>query len=279
MEFIKANKDKVIIITIIVITLIASICIIVNYCDHEWEAATCTNPKVCKKCEKTKGEALGHRTTKATCVEASRYKRCKKVIGVPADHEYGEYKVVKEATFEEDGEKERTCSVCGYVEHEKIEKKDKKAYLENILNNGIMSNVKSFKSLCDQNGLALKIITCSYTDADYSQTDPNKTQTGNFSWKYYSDDEKTYDWLINEYNALIKESMELDRKYGTGTEEVDYNTQQYSPDKSIVVLQIKDIDINNNVVVIYVNNDYSSLVKFYEKEGANARPGYISPAF
>lgn len=29
-------------------------------CNHEWKEATCTEPKICEKCDKTEGEALGH---------------------------------------------------------------------------------------------------------------------------------------------------------------------------------------------------------------------------
>lgn len=45
-------------------------------CEHEWEEATCTEPKTCKLCGETEGEALGHDFSKATFFKAGKCSRC-----------------------------------------------------------------------------------------------------------------------------------------------------------------------------------------------------------
>lgn len=119
-------------------------------CDHEWEDATCTEPKTCTLCGKTEGEALGHKWKDATCTEqktctvcgetegkALGHKwedatctepktcsRCKETQGDPAGHKVEEWKVTKEATCSSEGEETGKCTVCGESVTQKIDKKD-----------------------------------------------------------------------------------------------------------------------------------------------------------
>lgn len=37
--------------------------------EHTWSDTTCTEPKICRDCGQTEGEALGHDWTDATCTE------------------------------------------------------------------------------------------------------------------------------------------------------------------------------------------------------------------
>lgn len=66
-------------------------------CNHEWQEATCTEPKTCAKCGATEGEALGH--------------------------DYSEWQITAEPTFSAEGEQEQTCSRCGDVLKEAIPQK------------------------------------------------------------------------------------------------------------------------------------------------------------
>ena len=43
---------------------------------HEWNAATCTTPKICAYCNITKGEAIGHDWREADCFEPKTCTRC-----------------------------------------------------------------------------------------------------------------------------------------------------------------------------------------------------------
>jgi AraC-like DNA-binding protein len=55
--------------------------------EHKWADATCKAPKTCEICGKTEGKV--------------------------ADHQYGDWETVKEATTKEEGEQKKTCKVCG----------------------------------------------------------------------------------------------------------------------------------------------------------------------
>ncbi len=54
---------------------------------HRIAEATCTLPKRCTRCGITYGEALGHDYTEATCLMASTCTRCEAVKGIPLNHE------------------------------------------------------------------------------------------------------------------------------------------------------------------------------------------------
>lgn len=56
------------------ITLVASLCSCA--CRHEWQEATCTEPKTCIKCGETEGEALGHNWKEATVDQPQTCSRC-----------------------------------------------------------------------------------------------------------------------------------------------------------------------------------------------------------
>lgn len=71
-------------------------------CRHDWNAATCEEPKTCRKCELTEGENLGHRWESATCEEPRTCSRCGNTRGFSKGHRWSE------ATCEEP----RICSVC-----------------------------------------------------------------------------------------------------------------------------------------------------------------------
>ena len=104
---------------------------------HDMKAATCTEPATCKRgCGYTEGEALGHdykyETTKEpTCTEKGEYRKyCANGCGEEEiseiealGHEWGEWKVVKEASYTEEGSKKRVCENDeSHVETETIAK-------------------------------------------------------------------------------------------------------------------------------------------------------------
>ncbi|MCX4372862.1 MAG: hypothetical protein OSJ58_13765 [Dysosmobacter sp.] len=73
--------------------------------EHEWQSATCTEPKICAKCGETEGEPLGHDWEEATCVSPKTCQRCGATDGVPAKHTW------KLATCTEP----EICIICGEV--------------------------------------------------------------------------------------------------------------------------------------------------------------------
>ncbi|MBO5323255.1 MAG: endonuclease, partial [Oscillospiraceae bacterium] len=104
-------------------------------CNHNWNDATCAEPKKCSICGETEGEALGHTEVIDTAVaptctatgltEGKHCSVCNEVLVaqdvVPAtNHSYGDWVVTKDATCTETGSKEQTCSACGDVKTEVI---------------------------------------------------------------------------------------------------------------------------------------------------------------
>lgn len=71
-------------------------------CDHEYEDATCTEPKTCEECGKTKGEPLGHNFAAATCTSPATCTVCSATEGMALGHNF------KPATCTAP----QTCSVC-----------------------------------------------------------------------------------------------------------------------------------------------------------------------
>ena len=82
-------------------------------CKHEWQDATCTEPKTCSKCGETEGKALGHDWTVATCTEPKTCSRCGQTEGDSLGHTWSEWTVTREATPTVKGEKKQICSICG----------------------------------------------------------------------------------------------------------------------------------------------------------------------
>lgn len=70
---------------------------------HDWQEATCTEPKTCSKCGETEGEALGHTWKEATCTEPKTCSVCQETEGEALGH------TLSEATYWEAA----VCSVCG----------------------------------------------------------------------------------------------------------------------------------------------------------------------
>ncbi len=79
-------------------------------CKHEWIEATCTEPKTCKLCGATEGEALGHTWEEATCETPKTCSVCGATEGEALGHTW------EEATCETP----KTCSVCGATEGEAL---------------------------------------------------------------------------------------------------------------------------------------------------------------
>ena len=133
------------------ISLLLSFVLVFSLCacciQHEWKAATCTEPKTCAKCGKTEGEPLGHNWEDATCMKPKRWSVCKvtdgeplghtwedatctkpktcsvcgKTEGTPIEHSY-KWETIKEATVVLEGEEKGTCAVCGDTTTRAIDK-------------------------------------------------------------------------------------------------------------------------------------------------------------
>ena len=78
-------------------------------CGHDWQEATCTEPKTCARCHMTEGNPLGHDWKEATCTEPKTCKNCGETEGIALGHDWGEWTVTIPATEDEEGEETRIC--------------------------------------------------------------------------------------------------------------------------------------------------------------------------
>ena len=103
-----------------------------NILGHNWEDATCTDPKACSRCGITEGSPNGHNykaaVTAPTCT-AQGYTthictgcgdRYTDSYTPETDHSYGQWQTVKAATCTADGEKKQSCKHCDSVRTENI---------------------------------------------------------------------------------------------------------------------------------------------------------------
>ena len=64
----------------LMLVLLAVLCVVMlaacGECEHDWEKATCEEPKTCSECGETKGKAKGHEWVDATCEEPKTCSEC-----------------------------------------------------------------------------------------------------------------------------------------------------------------------------------------------------------
>jgi len=87
-----------------VVPLVILLCLLLTGCEckHDWQAADCTTPKTCSKCQATKGEALGHSWADASCTAPKTCSTCNATEGEALAHTW------VDATCHAP----KTCSVC-----------------------------------------------------------------------------------------------------------------------------------------------------------------------
>lgn len=82
-------------------------------CEHEWQEASCTEPKTCTLCEETEGEALGHEWEEALCETPKTCARCGLTEGTALGHNVAEWSVDAASTCSKKGQRSGVCSNCG----------------------------------------------------------------------------------------------------------------------------------------------------------------------
>ena len=85
---------------------------------HDWEDATCEEPKTCSVCAATEGEALGHDWT---------------------------WVIDKEATFEEEGKKHEKCQICNATQNENTT-------IDKLTCNHTMAHTPAAEATCTEDG-------------------------------------------------------------------------------------------------------------------------------
>lgn len=95
------------------VLLMLSLIMIMSGCciSHDWQEATCTEPRTCSKCGQTEGEALGHTWVEATCTEPKTCSVCGATEGEALGH------MLTEANYQEAA----ICEICGATEGEPLQ--------------------------------------------------------------------------------------------------------------------------------------------------------------
>lgn len=75
-------------------------------CEHDWQEASCTTPRLCTLCGEIEGAPAGHKWSEATCSEQSKCTVCGITTGATLPHTW------QEATCTS----AKTCTVCGATE-------------------------------------------------------------------------------------------------------------------------------------------------------------------
>lgn len=94
----------------------------VKTCEHNWNDATCTEPKTCSLCGKTEGDVLEHKWKEATCTEPQTCSLCGETEGNALGHTVSEYEVISEPSCKSEGMEQGVCSLCGEIVKRKIAK-------------------------------------------------------------------------------------------------------------------------------------------------------------
>lgn len=123
-------------------------CGVITVHEHDWQAATCTAPRICSVCDAKDGEPLGHTWSVAACEEPEQCvicgthrhwyssdlghdwelatctvpktcARCGLTDGEPYGHNY-RAEVSAPATCQAEGVLSHVCTRCGYTETEPI---------------------------------------------------------------------------------------------------------------------------------------------------------------
>ena len=92
---------------------------------HDWEDATCTEPKTCKHCGATEGNPLGHLYGPYVKLDAKQHQKvCQRDSShvVKQNHTWDAGKVTKAATTTAEGIKTYTCTECKATKTETIPK-------------------------------------------------------------------------------------------------------------------------------------------------------------
>lgn len=97
---------------VVVGLLVISVCMLLTGCHikHEWQEATCTEPKTCTVGGETKGDALGHTWVEATCTKPKTCNVCGETEGEALGHNWQEATCITP----------KTCSVCRETEGEAL---------------------------------------------------------------------------------------------------------------------------------------------------------------
>lgn len=76
------------ILYLIIFCVLLRACGAITHPSHDWQPATCTEPRTCSTCHTTDGEPLGHDWQPPTCTSPKTCARCGATEGFRSEHQY-----------------------------------------------------------------------------------------------------------------------------------------------------------------------------------------------
>ena len=122
-EMFSKRSTKIILIvvcSVLVLALGIVLFFVLKPCNHQWQDATCSQPKTCLLCGEVEGATLKHTWKDATCETAVTCEVCGEVAGKALGHQW------KDATCKTP----QTCTVCDKTKGEPLEHQWSKATCE-----------------------------------------------------------------------------------------------------------------------------------------------------
>lgn len=95
--------------------IISSIVLTGCGCKHEWNEATCLEPKTCSECGETEGDVSDHLWEEATCLEPKKCTICETTEGEPIGHVAGYWEIENYNYIEAVQEECKRCNYCSEI--------------------------------------------------------------------------------------------------------------------------------------------------------------------
>lgn len=167
------------------------ICILLTGCcfSHDWQEATCTEPKTCSKCGEIEGEALEHSWVEVTCSAPKTCSICGESEGQALEH------ILTEANYQQAS----VCQVCGEEVGETLQ--------ANYENWGIdvyaaeLDKVYDIEIECYQSTKATTIAKVAFSNYRIIKSDENHPA------------KEGYEWRIVDMNAVVGDDNAYDYGY------------------------------------------------------------------
>ena len=181
-------------------------------CNHNWQEANCTSPKICTVCGKTEGSVIDHKWQEANCTSPKTCTVCGKTEGSVIDHKWQEANCTSPKTCTVCGKTEgsaighkwqdanyehpKTCIICGATEGDPLPKPKVSVNITTPL-------PKEFHNYNYKNNIT---DTINITDVTYSI---EERYSGDYKLILYFTGEKTYDASGSGQSRTAKVSIKI----------------------------------------------------------------------
>lgn len=190
---------------------------------HDWQEATCTEPRTCSKCGEREGEALGHTWTEATCTKPKTCTRCGAEEGSALGH------TLTEANYQQAA----ICEVCGENVGEPLQAEFVTWGIDKNL--AELNTSYDFETCCADDTSKTTNMKVTFSNYQTFAFDDNHAAKEGYEWKTVDvnlavGDENAYQYgwnwgqYWNDFYYYLPENQEFD----WGKFAINYNGEIYS---------------------------------------------------